>query len=222
MKRILALTLVATLTFSAVGCTNNKTADSATENSQPITTTAEDNNETKKVEEATKVDDSKKAEVVKDIDHYDMGEANPAAGTIIPTFEVKDINNNTVTNDIFKKNKVTILNIWGTFCGPCIEEMPDLQKLYENYSDKAVGIVGLTTDVTENDDTSEALSIMEMTGVKYPLIKINNDLEAIANNFDYVPVSLFVDSEGKILKTIVAGGASYSEFESIIKKYLEL
>ncbi|MBQ4235421.1 MAG: TlpA family protein disulfide reductase, partial [Treponema sp.] len=40
------------------------------------------------------------------------------------TFTATDLNGRIVTSEIFEKNKVTMLNIWGTFCGPCIREMP--------------------------------------------------------------------------------------------------
>ena len=47
------------------------------------------------------------------------------------TFTATDLKGAAVTSEIFSKNKVTMLNIWGTFCGPCIREMPDLAKLNE-------------------------------------------------------------------------------------------
>ena len=42
------------------------------------------------------------------------------------TFESQDLDGNKITSDIFSNNIITMINIWGTFCGPCIREMPEL------------------------------------------------------------------------------------------------
>ncbi|MCI6809084.1 MAG: redoxin domain-containing protein, partial [Spirochaetia bacterium] len=44
-------------------------------------------------------------------------------------FSAKDINNKNITSEIFEDAELTMINIWGTFCGPCIKEMPDLAQL---------------------------------------------------------------------------------------------
>lgn len=45
------------------------------------------------------------------------------------SFTATDFKGNPVTSEIFAKNKLTMVNIWGTFCGPCIREMPDLARI---------------------------------------------------------------------------------------------
>ncbi|MFR3500045.1 MAG: TlpA disulfide reductase family protein, partial [Paraclostridium bifermentans] len=45
-------------------------------------------------------------------------------------FKTTDLNGNKVTSDLFSKNKLTMVNIWATWCGPCIDEMPEISKLY--------------------------------------------------------------------------------------------
>lgn len=54
------------------------------------------------------------------------------------SFTATDFKGNPVTSEIFAKNKLTMVNIWGTFCGPCIREMPDLARI--NEENKAKGI----------------------------------------------------------------------------------
>ena len=70
------------------------------------------------------------------------------------TFSATDMNGSPVTSEIFAKNKVTMLNIWGTFCGPCIREMPDLVKLNEANKSNGVEVVGIVIDILDRKDRS--------------------------------------------------------------------
>ena len=53
-------------------------------------------------------------------------------------FQTMDIMDGNVikSEEFYKEKPLTLVNVWGTFCGPCKEEMPDLAKLYEEYKDK--------------------------------------------------------------------------------------
>lgn len=142
---------------------------------------------------------------------------NPIAGNVISSFNTKDIEGNEITNDIFKNHKITMINVWGTFCGPCIEEMPDLQKIYAQYKGEDFNLVGIVGDIRLGQDTKEAASIVKQTKVEYTNILADDVLnKEILKHFDYVPFTIFVDSNGNILETLVAGSRSYEEYKKII------
>ena len=67
------------------------------------------------------------------------------------SFSSKDMAGNAVTSDIFAKNKLTMVNIWGTFCPPCIREMPDLAKLNSANKSKGVEVVGIPIDIVDEE-----------------------------------------------------------------------
>ena len=48
----------------------------------------------------------------------------------MPSFTAKDLDGNTVTEEIFAEKDLTVVNIWGTFCPPCIAEMPELGEFH--------------------------------------------------------------------------------------------
>ena len=50
-------------------------------------------------------------------------------------FSAKDIDGKNVSEAVFADSKITMVNVWGTFCGPCIREMPDLGVLDKKYGD---------------------------------------------------------------------------------------
>ncbi|WP_333860517.1 TlpA family protein disulfide reductase [Clostridium sp.] len=137
----------------------------------------------------------------------------------IPSFKVKDINNNDVTEKILKDKKVTMINIWGTFCSPCVEEMPLLQKLYDEYTAKGFNLIGVVSDGEMNKE--DALDILKKLNVTFvnliPDEKFQNDF---VSKTDVVPTSVFVNSNGEILET-VTGSRTKEEYKNIIEKYLQ-
>ena len=144
----------------------------------------------------------------------------------IINYTVKDLDLNDVAlADYVKGNKVTMINFWGTFCGPCISEMPDLGEIERKYKDKGFEIVGLTTDVADpqgNYDESvidDARSIIEDTGITYPVlvapVQLMEDI-----GLQYVPTTYFLDSEGNVLGSAEIGSKPSTEWENVIDGYL--
>ena len=92
------------------------------------------------------------------------------------SFETTDLDGNAVTaEELFSQHKLTMINLWGTYCGPCIGEMPDLEILSQRLAEKDCAIVGVVVDVAGLEDTARletAREIIADTGVK---IDINDD-----------------------------------------------
>jgi len=142
------------------------------------------------------------------------GEENPAEGIDLSDLIIKTYDGNKVDKDTFNNNKLTVLNLWATWCGPCVEEMPDLQKVSESYKGKDVQVHGLAVDSSED----EVIALKEQLNITYPLLKENEEVkEVLISKFDYVPVTLFVNSDGKILKTFVAGSISEEDLTKLIE-----
>ncbi|WP_022769449.1 TlpA disulfide reductase family protein [Butyrivibrio sp. NC2007] len=141
-------------------------------------------------------------------------------------YTVKDLDLNDVAlADYVKGNKLTMINIWGTFCGPCISEMPALGEIERRYKDKGFEIVGLTCDVYDmygNYDEriiDDARSIIEDTGVTYPVLVAPSQL-MMEIGLQYVPTTYFLDSEGNVLGNAEIGSKTSVEWEDVINMYL--
>ena len=109
--------------------------------------------------------------------------------------------------EIFTENKVTVVNVWGTYCGPCIDEMPDLQNWYtvEQSKDSGVMIVGIPFDV-DASTVDEAIDIMRDTGVTYPNLLVDDGLyEMFIKDITVVPTTYIVDSNGNIIAGPIEG-----------------
>ena len=95
-----------------------------------------------------------------------------------------------------------MVNVWATFCGPCINEMPDLGELAAEYADKGVQIIGLVSDTMDSDGTisdsqvETAKEIVAETRADYRHLLPSDDLLGILSQIYAVPTTFFVDSEG--------------------------
>lgn len=125
-----------------------------------------------------------------------------------------------IDQEILKQADLTMINIWGTFCGPCIREMPDLGELAEEYQDAGLQIIGIPVDVYDQKGMDKAVKIVEETKADYTHILMSEDLyTAYLSQVASVPETLFVDAEGRILKSIM-GSKSKDEWIAVIDEQL--
>lgn len=95
----------------------------------------------------------------------------------------------------FSDADLTMINIWGTYCGPCLREMPELAQLAKTLPDN-VRMITLCIDAADNADTArEILDDAGFDGVT--LIDGDGDLEKLLQTLQYVPTTVFVDSKGR-------------------------
>ena len=77
-----------------------------------------------------------------------------------PAFETVDLNGSVVTSEIFSGKDLTVINIWGTYCNPCIDEMPDLAE-WSTSMPENMQLIGLVSDLSSADD-AETLELAQM------------------------------------------------------------
>lgn len=156
-------------------------------------------------------------------------EASPDNGTAFFTaFETETLDGKKVTDEFFKGSKVTMVNVWGTFCGPCISEMPSLGKISEDYKDKGVRVIGVLCDTYNPYDETNipekvqlAKDIVAQTGADYthllPSASLNS---AKLDSIFSVPTTYFLDENGAIIGTEYVGAKSYKQWSAIIDSML--
>lgn len=135
----------------------------------------------------------------------------------LPDFQAADLEGNEITNAVFADYDLTMINIWGTFCKPCIEEMPDIQRISEDMQSQKVQVIGIVAD----QKLEEARTITAEQGAAYLNIMPDQSLiDNLVSKFDYVPVTLFVNSEGEFYNVIVSGSRDYDSYRKIIEGLL--
>jgi thiol-disulfide isomerase/thioredoxin len=156
----------------------------------------------------------------------DDAEAAKTAG-ILSDFSTTDLDGNAADESIFAEYKLTMVNIWATFCGPCISEMPELGELASEYADKGMRVVGLVTDVMDSEGALDeaqlqlARDIVSETGADYLHIVPGEGLYGLLSQVSGVPTTLFVDSQGKQVGTAYVGANDLDGWKTIADELLE-
>ncbi len=144
-----------------------------------------------------------------------------ASGTI---FEATDMNGDIVSSDIFLDSRLTMVNVWATYCGPCLREMPELGELAAEYEPADFQLIGVISDVTEDakqKDLDYAADLIEQTGADYTHLLLNESLYySLLTDVSAVPTTFFIDEDGVIVETVV-GARDKTSWKEIIDALLE-
>lgn len=146
----------------------------------------------------------------------------------LTSFRTQDINGEEVNQDIFQNYSLTLVNVWGTFCGSCLDEMPVLGELQKKYVSKGVNIVGIVVDVQDEDmgiiedQRKLAQEIVSGTGANYTHLLISEDMiEPVLSQFDAIPASFFVDNHGNIVSEFYIGSREKEDWVTIIEETIK-
>lgn len=146
----------------------------------------------------------------------------------IGDFSMEDIQGELYTQEMFGEYQVTMVNVFATWCGPCVREIPDLEKLKNEMADQGVNVVGIVLDTIDQsggedqEAVEKARILAEQLEVTYPfLIPDEGYLGGILLGIQAVPTTFFVDQEGKILGKAYQGSLSLEDWKSIVETKLE-
>ena len=204
MKYKLLLLLLTTFLFVGCGQTTEKENLSDTESQA---TESIDENAVSSSAETSSAGDSQESE----------------EEPFILTFEATTIDSEEVTSDIFASSKLTMLNVWATYCNPCLSEMPDLGEIAAEYDPTIFQIYGIISDVVEGDEAEkieEAQGLITETGANYPHILLNQSLYSnLVGGVSGVPTTFFFNQDSELLGYLV-GAQSKDTWVAIIEDLL--
>lgn len=139
-------------------------------------------------------------------------------------FECKDMDGNAVSDSVFSESKLTMVNVWATYCNPCLREMPGLGELAGEYEPEEFRIIGIISDVQEGADDAEidnAAALIETTGADYTHLLLNESIYyALLTDVTAVPTTFFVDENGVVVDTVI-GAMEKTAWEEKINALLE-
>ena len=154
--------------------------------------------------------------------------SNAGDSTNVGKFETKGVDGKDYTEKVFSDYDLTLVNVFTTWCSPCVNEIPELEKLYEEMKEKGVGVVGVVLDTVgddakQNEDTVKKAGVLqEKTKASYPfLIPDSTMMNGRLNGVSAFPETFFVDKEGNIVGETYSGSHSLDEWKEIVEKELE-
>ena len=162
------------------------------------------------VEEIKKLEDELQPLLEKQSANASNKDSGKEGASVFPEFHAKDLDGNDVDSSIISKNAVTVLNFWFNGCSPCVQELPELNKLNEELKEKGGQVIGINTDSLDGneDGIAEAKSILEKQGAKYTNLSLDSNSEAgkYATSIMAFPTTIVLDRNGNIIGEPIMGG----------------
>ncbi len=133
-----------------------------------------------------------------------------AIGATAPNFSAPNPNGETIAlSDVVKKGKITIIDFWAAWCGPCRRENPNVVKIYEKYHGKGLEIIGVGLDGRRGQQNPKDAWIRAIENDKLTWHQVSNlnyfDEIAQMYNVRSIPSMFVLDSEGKIIDKNLRG-----------------
>lgn len=148
-------------------------------------------------------------------------------GPSLGEFTTQDVNGNEYTQDMFQDYDLTLVNIFTTWCSPCVAEMPELEKLYQQMKDQGVNVVGFVLDVLNEKgeivqtDLERAQELVEKTGVTYPvLLPDSGYLNGRLTGIEGFPETFFVDKDGNVVGGTYQGSGGLEDWLEVVEQEL--
>jgi len=145
----------------------------------------------------------------------DSSGENNNTGAFPVKFTTVDLYGNTVTEKSLGEKKLFFVHYWATWCGPCVNEMPDLSGLVSEYEDR-VGFIALLDDFSTNPDGAK--KIIESAGIPASFIMVDAQAPEMEKllamvQTGYVPTTVLLGLDGKMLGSPLIGsqGTVYAD-----------
>lgn len=119
---------------------------------------------------------------------------------------------------VSRRNKVVLLNLWATWCGPCRYEIPELQRIHDEYAQRGFEVVGVSVDESGIESVRQFVTEQKMT---YPVVLDPQGNLANVLQTSVLPTSVLIGRDGKIVwKKVGAILEGDEELKSAIEKAL--
>ena len=141
-----------------------------------------------------------------------FGYAPPGPKTL-PDILLKEMSGNHINLRNYQNN-ILIINFWATWCGPCKEEIPDLNELHDSFKKNGVIILGITSDRKEDVEL-----FLKNHPVRYPIF-IDAEQAEDAFSVSGYPMTYFYNAQGQLF-TQAFGRRDKSFFEETISQMLK-
>ncbi len=132
----------------------------------------------------------------------------------LPSFTVTDLSGQEISPTTLK-GKVALIDFWATWCPPCRKEIPHFNKLYAEYRERGLIVIGLALD----DKAAEVRAFMRQMPIDYPVALASTELQQQFGGIEVYPTAFLFDREGRMIKKYL-GYIYPDEFDQDVKAVL--
>lgn len=144
---------------------------------------------------------------------WSMGSRVPTVGMQAEDFHLTDLAGKEQSLSQYR-GKIVLLNFWATWCKPCTTEMPAMQTAYDKLRDKGFAVLA----VNELEDEARVREHIKQYGHTFPVLMDRDN--KVANQFGVfgLPVSVFIDQEGRVQEYIKGGLLTEQKIDEIVAR----
>ena len=160
---------------------------------------------------------------------YPLQMSGESTATDFTRWEATDLDGATVTQEILKGSRLTVVSAWSSWCGTCIRDLKALQKIYEAYSREDLNVIGIVASGQDREGkiSQEEIAIVrqlqERTGAEFLQLMPSDDLIAIKlKDLGQVPEFFLLDAQGKSVGESLLGGQSVSQLTDWIESAFDI
>ncbi|AOZ91404.1 redoxin domain-containing protein [Paenibacillus crassostreae] len=140
----------------------------------------------------------------------------PEVGSKTPSFNLLGLDGSVHNLDEYK-GKSMVINFWGTWCEPCVKEMPALQVQSEKWEDKDVVVIGINV----GEDVMSVENFVKQANLDFPILLDPNRDAVRSYGISPLPTTLFVSADGKI-RNIHLGGLDLGTLDNEIEQLVSI
>jgi cytochrome c biogenesis protein CcmG, thiol:disulfide interchange protein DsbE len=140
------------------------------------------------------------------------------AGSTAPDFTLSTPQGQGITLSELR-GKAVLINLWATWCPPCEQEMPTIQKLYREYRDQ--DFVVLAVNVTAQDNPLNILPFIERYGLTFPILLDETGQVSAVYGLRSLPTSYFIGRDGTIREIVIGGPMAEALLRTRIEEILK-
>jgi len=136
---------------------------------------------------------------------------SPRQGFSAPDFSVDLLNGGQITLSGLRGQPV-VLNVWATWCPPCRQEMPALEKVYNDFKEQGLVLIGM--NLTSQDSEKTVAAFVQEFGLSFPIALDRDGTVQKKYKISGYPTTFFIDREGTIRSVVVGGPMSAALIQS--------
>jgi cytochrome c biogenesis protein CcmG, thiol:disulfide interchange protein DsbE len=144
---------------------------------------------------------------------FELTPFRAAVGYRAPDFTAEKFEGGSITlSDL--RGQYVVMDYWASWCPPCMEEIPFIQQIHEEYRERGLQVLGVNG--IEGDDLNSVGDVIADESLTYTILLDRDDEISRIYNIQYLPTSIFIDANG-IIREIVIGGITENEFRDKVE-----
>ena len=142
----------------------------------------------------------------------------PRVGRLAPSFQLPDLSARKIElKAVYQKNKVTLVNFWATWCPPCRVEIPEFNRIYQEYRGKGLEILAVNT--WDDSNPEKIKEFVDRAGMEFPILLDTEGNVATRYGVRGIPTTVIIGPTGHI-REIVVGMMNYQQLKERLEQFL--